>query len=533
MERRFTVSESSPTLSRLLSAALGLTLVLSLSLRAQLYTGPEVTVPDGQDSKGQPFQGPGAYPAGVTAANVDITLPGGSVLGGEGSNNLKVRFPAMGPIPWTESRHNEGDIAFNLGPLQPANPDFYPPDDFLEWAPVDGPTTYAWTVDRRAGIALASVRANGFDNQDTTDGSTPVGTQYGAAYFTHGFRSGFGYSPIDGRHASGNGSQDLVMGMIGPVDEANFPLSVAFFPYLQGWIGAQVSASRGANGEAIFESSSKGIGLEPSAVEWLDPNLAVARVKLGAGMTPAKGMLFVQPANSSSQTLIAGAVPEAGQESWIVANREDDGADWATAGRAEFSFLFVPWESEGLVGALISGTAGTTVQSRGLFSITRRQTGEYQLTLPGKTGDDGMLILCNAGADPSITTDPNPAFLSYIYEEASAAFVIQSRDASTAGSPLYDTDFCFAWIDFQNPLTVPSDKPPVGEFALTVGPNLGGFTVSLPTVAGVTYTLEFVEDLSESWQPLVGSATAGNGQVITITDTNVSASSRFYRVKAQ
>jgi hypothetical protein len=103
--------------------------------------------------------------------------------------------------------------------------------EFLEWAPNDGMTTYAWTVDRRAGVALASTRANGFDNGDTFSGGGAVGTQYGVAYFTHGFRSGVGYSPIDGVHASGNGSQDLVMGMIGATDEANFNLGLAFFPW--------------------------------------------------------------------------------------------------------------------------------------------------------------------------------------------------------------------------------------------------------------------------------------------------------------
>ena len=62
---------------------------------------------------------PGVYPESVTAANVNISPLPGSVLDGNNSNNLKVTFPAAGPIRWTESRHNEGDVALLIGPFDP------------------------------------------------------------------------------------------------------------------------------------------------------------------------------------------------------------------------------------------------------------------------------------------------------------------------------------------------------------------------------------------------------------------------------
>ena len=65
---------------------------------------------------------PGIYPESVTAANINIAPSPGSVLGGDNSNNLKVTFPSAGPIAWTESRHNEGDVAMQSGRLTPTTP---------------------------------------------------------------------------------------------------------------------------------------------------------------------------------------------------------------------------------------------------------------------------------------------------------------------------------------------------------------------------------------------------------------------------
>ena len=65
---------------------------------------------------------PGTYPELVTAANVNIAPIPGSVLDGNNSNNLRVTFPSAGPIAWTESRHNEGDVAMMIGPFDPDDP---------------------------------------------------------------------------------------------------------------------------------------------------------------------------------------------------------------------------------------------------------------------------------------------------------------------------------------------------------------------------------------------------------------------------
>jgi hypothetical protein len=71
--------------------------------------------------------------------------------------------------------------------------------------------------------------------------------------------------------------------------------------------------------------------------------------------------------------------------------------------------------------------------------------------------------------------------------------------------------------------------PAIDASSLVV--SAGGVTVSLNSVAGLDYTLEYKSQLTDSnWTALLP-AVAGNGGVIRLTDTNVpAASSRFYRV---
>ena len=448
------------------SAFAGLLSLYAISASpAREFGAPVPRVPEGTDSLGNAFQGPGTFPNRVTAANVDITVDPTSILGGDRSNNLKVSFPSMGPIDWTDARHNEGDFAFNLGPVEPNNPDSFPPDDFLEWAPNDGLTTYAWTVDRRAGVALATVRANGFDNDDTIDGSTPVGTRYGSTYFTHGFRSGSGYSPITGEFGAGNGSQDLVTGMIGPVDEASFDVAVAFFPWLEGWKGAHVAATYNESDfTGIFEAGSAGIGIDQSQIFWAaDAN---AWVKIPGVDPNTDGMLFVAPADGSSNTKIAGAAPMDADNGWSVAIRQDSDGALADQSACAFSFLYLPWDTVGLIGGHVSGSDGNVMASAGDFTVARTATGEYSLAIAGKNGENGMLLLTNAGMATGGDL-PTGAFLSYEFEGSTA--LIQVRDVTAENSPLMDSDFYFAWVDFNEPLIPAPVVPRVPEGTDSLG----------------------------------------------------------------
>ena len=152
-----------------------LIVTLHLALRPRLvwsqeapYGMPEPLVFPGE-------QPPGPWPETVSGANLTVEVAPGSVLGGAGSDTLKVGLNGYGPLKWTESRHNEGDIATLLGMNDPG-PASDPPDRFEDnYATAEGPTTHGWRTNHQLGIPLATVRVNGRDNGDEFDNGQPVG----------------------------------------------------------------------------------------------------------------------------------------------------------------------------------------------------------------------------------------------------------------------------------------------------------------------------------------------------------------------
>lgn len=418
---------------------------------------------------------PGTFPTTVTAANVNDAPIAGSVLNGSGSNNLLVSFPASGPIKWTEPRHNEGDLAFNIGPFNPNDPSYFPPtSNFENYNPLEGDqpfanTTLGWRINQQRGAALASVRTNGVNNGDTFNGS-PVGVIHGVANFAQTGAQGWGYNMDTGEFANGgSGSVDLIMGIAGfdqGNGEASFNTAVAFFPYEQGWKGAWVNGSD--EGPAIFTSGSP--GLDSSTVSWTSN---VATVTLPGVNSATSGMLFVSPTHDNNLTNIASALPSDG--GWKVAVRDDETVAptvLADFSQNSFQFLYVPYAADKLIGGEINGATGTSIHEAGgvRFDLARTAAGKYALTVfaaDGVTklnGNQGMVILSGAGALPSDPTLPDNAFFSYQYDAASSAFLIESRKDVASNSPnsqnqfgddlaLSDANFYFAWVDFANPLT--------------------------------------------------------------------------------
>ena len=296
---------------------------------------------------------PGTYPTIVTSANITIEQGTPAVMNGAGQNIIRVSYPASGPIKWTSSRANEGDISLLIGPGDPNDPSYYPSFDFKDnYGPIaNGPfekSTIGWRLNQQTGAALATVRHNGVDyGSDYTFAGTPVGRVHGISYFNQTGASGWGYRMNDGEFANGgNGSTDLQMGYAGAdggQGEGNSSAAVAYFPYEQGWKGAWVNG--GGDGEATFSASSP--GLPTSSVIWSSNN---ATVTLSGVNSATDGMLFVAPTHDDNNTNMAAAFPNAG--GWTVSVREDDDANFAgtTVNGApgnSFQFLYVPYSAPG------------------------------------------------------------------------------------------------------------------------------------------------------------------------------------------
>jgi hypothetical protein len=488
--------------------------LLSLPLLAGLLTAqaqfspPPVTVPAAE-------QPPGPWPRMVSAANVDVNTGPGSVLGGAGQDNLRVQIPNSGPYAWTEARHNEGDIALLISPRDPVASQ--PADAFVNnYIATTGPATHGWRVNKFLGLSLTSVRVNGRDNGDTAPGGGPVGTVYGVAYLNADFGQGWSYTMTTGTYANGgDGAQDLQMGLLGMANapgssdgEGSFSCGVAFFPYSQGWIGAHVlgtAASIMWDGSASFDANAYSPALHPSSVMWQqNPNTfgfdrGHARIVLPMG-DPSRGLLFGSSTEGDNQARIFAAYPNNG--GWDITLRDGQNLDatgetLANVEKIAFMFLYVPTNAMNFVGGHIAGATGARIVSGGDYTLTRTGAGNYELTLPGKTGSDGVLLLTTAGAQTGSVT-PNlgdRAVLSYEY--SGGKFVIQSREVLAGGNPFglaynqRDTDFVFLWVDFKDPVaprypsgptpTVPGSELPPGAFP---NQSASGANVDVNTVAG-------------------------------------------------
>jgi len=113
--------------------------------------------------------------------------------------------------------------------------------------------------------------------------------------------------------------------------------------------------------------------------------------------------------------------------------------------------------------------------------MERTTFGTYALTIPGKRGTNGTLLLQVADLEPGTSVPmASRAFLSYEYDDASGKFLIEVRKMLfERESELIDANFYFAWVDFAQPLAPPS------------GPRLR--SVDQVIVANVTTPLDVKE----------------------------------------
>ncbi len=469
----------------------GVMVLSALLLAASSVTAaaPETSDPSARLIPG--FDAPGEFPTTVTASNINIRPNSGAELDGFGEDDLSLSFPSAGPIAWTSSRANSGDIALSIGPADPSDSRYFFPAGFVDnyqamngnSNPIDPNsadnelTTLAWRVSNQTGALLATTRHNGVDDGYVKFDFTDVGTIRGVSYFNSGFAQGWGFQMANGEFAnSGPGSSDLQMGHFGDGDgahEAVFNVATAYFPYEQGWKGAWVNGA--ADGESTFAAGSSAV--TESEVTWTN---GLADVQLTNVDSATDGMLFVAPSNSSSTTRIASAFPnQAGGWTTTIRLEDDDDTTGQTYqnGGDDFQFLYVPYDTPNLIGGYIDGATGTSINSAGdtQFDLTRTATGDYSLSVfeadgVTKKGEDaGMLILSVADTVEGDATIGSRAAMSYEYDNESGDFIVQSRELiDILGSMPFDnfgnefagtdSDFYFAWVDFENPLgPVPGD----------------------------------------------------------------------------
>ena len=436
-----------------------LTPTLLACLAGQLLAapaGPAPQVPDGGSA-------PGAYPnTSVTAVNI---LAKGSTTF---NSNVEITgFDGQGPIGWSVTKYNRGDLAVRFAPANPTaavtnlNKGFI---DFTDTA--SGAASHTWRPNRERGVIIPTARQNGPINWNDGEGAffPTVGLSWAS--------SGPGYNMLDG--SFGNGDVDINTGRAGThasSPEANFAFSVTWFPFDQGWIGGDVGTPVIGDPNGVLPDGSgrwsapnaHSAGITAGMIQWQISSISgtyggLATVTLPGVDSLEDGMIFATSTDGGSDVNIVGVLPSPGGTNWIVTIREDSEttADTlAVDGQSEFQFVYVPFNAQRLVGGHIVGTTGAKRKAAGDFTVVRTAVGTYELTIPGKTGTDGALLLQVADQETGTTdTLASRAFLSYQY--SGGKFVIQSRKTtSETTADLADASFYVAWVDFANPLAMP------------------------------------------------------------------------------
>jgi hypothetical protein len=250
------------------------------------------------------------------------------------------------------------------------------------------------------------------------------------------------------------------------------------------------------------------------------------------------GMLFTigNNENNSTRGPLANNAALPDGSGWYVAVRDietskTDPTIYATGGGndagASFSYLYVPYNADNLIGGYIGGIEGFPLKSAGNFTIQKIGLGRFALTIPGKTGADGVLLLQNSGYLPGQPTIVGNNFLSYEYGGTNTpanAFIIESRyvDASGGGEgvvKLRDGNFNFMFVDFNNPVAPAGTTPPVLRIAKT------GANVIVSWSNGPGFTLQKTSSLANpvSWTDV---GTANPSAPIATTGTPL-----FFRVR--
>jgi len=468
------------------------------------------------------------------------------------------------PGGFSFARYQAGAFDFMLNPrdpvaaLQNLGPYTNPLRERYGSGDISVPASQAWAPSPNYGFVFSTVHKNGQQWNDTAP------YFYASTYVQlDGVASAQGYDMIGGHFRGAQFYTRTTKPVTGtPTDPASslsnlqrcaIPISVAWFPYDQGWKAGYFDAPDAATGVPHWArgdgwglnsgTALSGIPIFTSQSKYNNPDSLLTWVDLGGGtygglammQLPGvnslnDGMLFTigNNENNSTRGPLANNAALPDGSGWYVAVRdiETSKADptvYATGGAsdagASFSYLYVPYNADNLIGGYIGAIEGFPIKSAGTFTMQKIGLGRFALTIPGKTGADGVLLLQSSGYLPGQPTIVGNNFLSYEYGGTNTpanAFIIESRyvDASGGGEgvvKLRDGNFNFMFVDFNNPVAPAGTTPPVLRIAKS------GANVVVSWSNGPGFTLQKTSSLASpvSWtdvgtaNPSAPIATAG------------------------
>ena len=504
---------------------------MASSFAADLPPGPQPSVPGNGLA-------PGDYPNfTVTAANWTMDASAVMDFNSNLRDEIRMNLAGQGPLPWSLTEFGQGRYAPRLNVADPqaaaSNLDQLPFDIIIDgtayqWEndldpwPASGA---AWRPHPARGILLASVRRNG---QQWSDGEPKF---YGVVSTPVENSGGEGYSMIDG--SFGPGDVQVSVGKPGPTLGGSLDTSVAWFPYDQGWLGGHVASADFEQGEWLRDGlHHPDLPADPADLITWSREFGViippARLQLPGVNARTDGMLFTMSIeDTTSNTRLTAADPSSDGSGWDVMIRGDNQTDhqFAEEFGLSFSFLYIPYDAINLIGGHIRGSDANVINGRGTYSIDRLAEGRYELTIPGKQGTDGMLLLGAAGRLSGSSGFVGRNFLSY-EPTNNQTFVIESHFyQSQAEQPLEDTDFYFAWIDFATPIAPPGFEGAIE--APTIAQQPSSANIELGASATFTVVAQGTEPFICQWN-LDGTAIDGAAEAsLTIANATLASAGNY------
>ncbi len=248
------------------------------------------------------------------------------------------------------------------------------------------------------------------------------------------------YATVNASEAFGSYSLSTDLG-IGD-GEHNSSVATALFPFADGWVSGHVLADG---------TLAAGVDVSPSDVTKLGTGWYEIDIP-GVTDSYSEGFLF---AISAANADYAYAASPMGGSTWQF--RQLDNDDDATGFvDSDWSFVYLPADLDGLVAGRYTQyeEGGSLEQSVGSFTLTPNATlGEYTLSIPGVTPEDGILLLISTGTEyvASVGEEiPDNRVLSYT--ASGSDFIISGLSTETFDA--INTSFAFAFIPFESTLKV-------------------------------------------------------------------------------
>ncbi|HVV02185.1 MAG TPA: hypothetical protein VHH88_12530, partial [Verrucomicrobiae bacterium] len=235
------------------------------------------------------------------------------------------------------------------------------------------------TDDVATGVLLASVAENGRDN----------GEDSGINYCT----AAINYA----RTGGSAGSYTLVAATAPSGKEYNINVAAAFFPYTN-WLGGYARNSAGTlNGPDDLFTGSPGLALGTNFVDNGNGTYTIDLRNRGIDSRVDGVLLVCAGANDDDYALSSANTTDGTWNVWT----KDNGTNGAVFEEDPVAFVFIPNTNSAVISGKFKGD-GTILMHNGTsarFSVTNISTGMWQISIPGYSPQNGVLVISGENED--------------------------------------------------------------------------------------------------------------------------------------